>query len=103
MQLNKRRACLVIGVIKSLDKETLLKYKCMKILQKEGNPLPFLMMEISSDLGSERSYKSGYEIKEKQIRFVSDSFFTVLVNPYFATTGRQNSIFMIGLSLILLY
>lgn len=81
----------------------IIKVQMHENTSEEGNQFPFLMMEISSNLGSERSYKSGYEIKEKQITFVSDSFFTVLVNPYFATTGRQNSIFMIGLSLILLY
>lgn len=44
----------------------IIKVQMHENTSEEGNQFPFLMMEVSSNLGSERSYKSGYEIIEKQ-------------------------------------
>lgn len=44
----------------------IIKVQMHENTSEERNQFLFLMMEISSNLGSERSYKSGYEIKEKQ-------------------------------------
>lgn len=45
---------------------SIIKVKMHENTSKERNQFPLLIMEISSNLGSKRNYKSGYEIKEKQ-------------------------------------
>lgn len=44
----------------------IIKVQMHENTSEQRNQFPLLIMEISSNLGSERSYKSGYEIKEKQ-------------------------------------
>lgn len=46
--------------------KSIIKVKMHENTSKERNQFPLLIMEISSNLGSKRNYKSGYEIKEKQ-------------------------------------
>lgn len=42
----------------------LIKVQMHENTSEKGTQFPLLIMEISSNLGSERSYKSGYEIRQ---------------------------------------